>query len=710
MGIFDGIRSIVRYEPVVPAPLAHASAPTTLDAVGPVEAFALAAQAMPPIGQTKPTWPKWDPERAANIGYNRLALVYRCANIIAHALGTAKVRVVDEAKDGEHVDDHPMRVLMKRPNPLMDEAAFWSAIGIRTAMAGFCVVEKERDRLGNVIGLWPLQSAWLKAKKRRDGRHDWEYRVPRIPAPFELRAEDVLVFTWADTPDGSAYGMGPLEACLREIAISNEMRDFLKRMMETGAVPMYGLVPDPEAKKLTQTEIEALLDAFVARRGGLANATRPAYMQAIKEIVRLGFDMNELAYVDLHDLSELAIVQAFGIPASVAQIRVGLQHSDSRANAEVDEAKLYRQTIIPLWTRFDGVLSLDLLAEFPGSERLALEFDTSDIEALQDDRNAKAPWVIQAFGAGILSQHMALRELGIPVPKTDDYYSRSFAVEVVPVDQPIPEPEPAQTPPPAQEPPPQLKALSATTRGRGYAGRYAKAVNSRKLIRKVANTREPSIRAFFRAQGQRLVPKLRQGLATTGPSERYDAAIDWAAEEAELDRILTKLYQLAGDTAYGAINEQLGVDLDFDLANPNLDQARELLAQRVTEVTDETRSVIQDVITRAGQEGKTTDEIAAELEQTFNGWTGSRAQTIARTESMASFGYASAAGYRESGVVDRIQCFDNPDHNDDYGAEDGLSCADRNGLIAPLEDAELHVRSEHPNGSLSIAPVLTGEE
>lgn len=416
--------------------------------------------------------------------------------------------------------------------------------------------------------------------------------------------------------------MGPFEACLREIAISNEMRDFLKRMMETGAVPMYGLVPDPEAKKLSQTEIEALLDAFVARRGGLANATRPAYMQAIKEIVRLGFDMNELAYVELHDLSELAIIQAFGIPASVAQIRVGLEHSDSRANAEVDEAKLYRQTIIPLWTRFDGVLSLDLLAEYPGSERLAIEFDTSDIEALQEDRNAKAPWVIQAFGASLLSQHMALRELGIPVPDTDDFYIRSFTVEVVPVDQPIPKPEPVQVPP-AQEPPPQLKALSATTRGRGYAGRYAKAMNSRKLIRRVADAREPSIRAFFRAQGQRLVPKLRQGLATSGPAERYDAAIDWAAEEAELDRLLTKLYQLAGDTAYGAISEQLGVDLDFDLANPNLDQARELLAQRVTEVTDETRSVIQDVITRAGQDGKTTDEIAAELEQTFNGWTSS---------------------------------------------------------------------------------------
>jgi hypothetical protein len=77
---------------------------------------------------------------------------------------------------------------------------------------------------------------------------------------------------------------------------------------------------------------------------------------------------------------------------------------------------------------------------------------------------------------------------------------------------------------------------------------------------------------------------------------------------------------------------------------------------------------------------------------------------------MVSFGHASTLAYRDSGVVDRIQCWDNGTHTDDYGAEDGLSCAARDGLIDTLDSAELHLRSEHPNGSLALSPVLIGED
>ena len=77
---------------------------------------------------------------------------------------------------------------------------------------------------------------------------------------------------------------------------------------------------------------------------------------------------------------------------------------------------------------------------------------------------------------------------------------------------------------------------------------------------------------------------------------------------------------------------------------------------------------------------------------------------------MVSYGHASTLGFRESGVVDRIQCFDNSTHDDPYpGAADGLTCAQRDGLVDTLDSAELHIESEHPNGSLVISPILVGE-
>ena len=64
------------------------------------------------------------------------------------------------------------------------------------------------------------------------------------------------------------------------------------------------------------------------------------------------------------------------------------------------------------------------------------------------------------------------------------------------------------------------------------------------------------------------------------------------------------------------------------------------------------------------------------------------------------------AGYRESGVVDRVQLLDNPNHTDAYGASDGLTCAERDGLIVDLAAVERHIAAEHPNGSLVVTPML----
>ena len=84
------------------------------------------------------------------------------------------------------------------------------------------------------------------------------------------------------------------------------------------------------------------------------------------------------------------------------------------------------------------------------------------------------------------------------------------------------------------------------------------------------------------------------------------------------------------------------------------------------------------------------------FEETYKG----RAMTMARTVSQIAYNRANVLGYEESGQIAYVELLDNPEHTDDYGALEGLSCADRNGLIVPLGEAQLHIESEHPNGSL----------
>jgi hypothetical protein len=53
------------------------------------------------------------------------------------------------------------------------------------------------------------------------------------------------------------------------------------------------------------------------------------------------------------------------------------------------------------------------------------------------------------------------------------------------------------------------------------------------------------------------------------------------------------------------------------------------------------------------------------------------------------------------------EILDNPNHTDAYrGAADGLTCAERDGIVVPLDRAMHHIRSDHPNGSAVALPVL----
>jgi HK97 family phage portal protein len=670
----------------------------------------------------KATWPNRSIDTYTG-EYAKLALIFRCVGIMSTSAGAAPIRVYSEDIEGNRtiLPRHPMRQLIVRPNPQMRESRFTAFITMLATIAGFVLIEKERSYGGNVIGLWPLRSDWARPIPRTNAPPDWEYRVPGREA-VTLPAADLIHVTYADRPDGSPFGVGALEVALREIGLLNVMTDFLKAFFDTGAMPQIGLVPADNVT-LRQSDTDLVRETWVRRHGGLMRSVEPAILAGIKDVKRLSFDFNELAFTDLRDISDLAICTAFGVPPGLVGVRMGLERN-TFSNAAEMRRSFYEDTIAPWWARFDDALTLDLLPEFQGSENLALEFDTSDIPALQEDRNARATWVVQATLGGALSVHTMHAELGLPKPEGDDFYLRGLSTDAIPSNDPLgaqaaadEAKQQAKTPPKVPLDPTAADAANATALlhdTRGVIGprerRAAIGTINRRLIKRVAEKSEPWLRTYFREAGDRILRQATRA-AASGVELRAATVIDWGNEEKELGKQLTRLTGLAGDAAYDAVSDQLGASLSpFDLTNPHVMTVRTHLAHRIVSITDESKSQVQDVVTNALTSGRSPDELTADLRALFSSWTEGRARTVARTESMSSFGLASAAGYRESGVVDRIECLDNPDHTDDYGAEDGLSCAERDGLIDDLDSAELHIRSEHPNGQLAIAPVLIGED
>jgi hypothetical protein len=79
-----------------------------------------------------------------------------------------------------------------------------------------------------------------------------------------------------------------------------------------------------------------------------------------------------------------------------------------------------------------------------------------------------------------------------------------------------------------------------------------------------------------------------------------------------------------------------------------------------------------------------------------------RAKVIARTETKYAQNVSSLEAYRTSGTIDRIQIVDGqlgPDRSCDI-------CMERDGMIVTFAEAEAISASEHPNGTLSLIPVV----
>lgn len=647
----------------------------------------------------RPVWPKRGSQVYVDEAYAKLALVFRCTGIVSQAVASAPLRVYRELPDGpEPQEKHAVRQLLLNPNRETNEARFIAQVAMTMAVAGFCVIEKERANGGWPVALWPINPAWCKPIPRSDALPDWEVRVPGY-APVTLKAQDVIAITFADRPDQVATGIGPVEIVLREVALLNIMTDFLKSFFDQGAMPVYALIPNPELGELSQAQIDTVKEKWRQRYGGLSRATDPAVLQGIQDVRRLSFDFDELALTDLRDLSDLAVTQAFGVPPILAGTHFGLERS-TFANYGEARRSFYEDTISPLWNRIEDAFSRQLLAEFSAGIPHSLHFDIVNVPAMRDDQLPRKQFYLSALTGGGITRNDFRRELGLPTVKGGDVFLQSIATIEVPAT--------AESGRRAVGSGRETRALPAgtTTFQRLSPERRATVGELQKQqIERLASASTPAIVRFFNGQGGRIVEALLSGELDTG---QYD----WVQDLIELRDLIGGVHVSSMEAAFGSVTD-LGLAVSWDLHNPFVVDTITELGSRITGIDATTRADVQKVLGDALGDGVSMDELAGRLTGLFDETYQGRARTIARTETMFAYNQGAILAYRDSGVVSHVECLDNPAHTESYGASDGLTCAQRNGSIWPIEQAGIPLAGEHINGTLALAPVLAtplGEE
>lgn len=656
-------------------------------------------------------WSIWDNDTLRADVVRKSVIVMACLSYLADAVAEANLVVEkNEGRDGWNpAEDRAalaLQALLAAPNPHMEDAEFDSLLIYQMGVQGYGVVEKVRSGQGTPVELWPLRPDWLT--KKQDGPYEYRPDGKRVARP--IPPEDLIFIPWRHDDRMERQGVSPVQVAAREIGVDSALTDFLKTFLDAGGIPPFvftyaDTIMDPSLIEKLQTDWEQ-------KYGGSKAWGKIPVLHGGYNLVPIGNNINEMAWPDLRGLTELKICQAFRVPADLVQARESMR-SGSLTTTEADGAmtQLQRYGAAPLRSRLAAALGRGLLHEFGLDVTYRLQFDVSQILALQEDNDALHTRVRADWDSGLMMLDEARLAIDLPeLPKKQgQVFKIPFSTVLTPAAQLIYETEPDPATPTAHSAGRtymDIKRLSP----RQLEFRSRAGAQIRRDRQRLIEQGSRHIGRFLKAQGKRI----SETVAKAQPIEVKDLeAVDWDAEEAELAKVLNKFYMANGEAAFTATAGLTDEDLVWQITNPRIGALMRELGVRIRDINSETRSQVQQLVSDGLLAGETVADIAASVaehvEQTYAG----RAMTIARTESMVSYGKAATLSYAESGVVEQVEFIDNPDHDTDPSPIDGLTCAERNGLVVDLADADLHIDSEHPNGSLIVLPVFAtalGEE
>ncbi len=303
--------------------------------------------------------------------------------------------------------NHPLMRLIRQPNELMSEVNFWELSVLQAGITGRTFWWKERDRLGNVIALWPLRPdrvGPIYSDATEEGQkviHGWSYLIPGTSHYQPIARDDVFFWSLPDPggdSGGVVDGLGPLQVLAAEVGADNEATRFVGAILSNYGTPGVALqTATPIADQATATKVK---DAFMREFGG-ARRGLPIVIDAGTTIQQMSFNLQQLEFPALRKHSESRIAAAFGVPAVLAGLQVGLETSTT--NATITEQREYftETTCAHYWRKIETAFTNQVASEF--GPDIVCRFDLTKVKALMEQNRSVALQVENAFDRGCVT-------------------------------------------------------------------------------------------------------------------------------------------------------------------------------------------------------------------------------------------------------------------------------------------------------------------
>lgn len=634
-------------------------------------------------------------------GYQKNAAVFACISALAFSFPEPPLLVYDgEGDDASVLPNHPLRRLLRRPNPLMGEAELMVATIVYTALGGNGYWHKVRGRSGRVVEIWPYHFGNMRAVP---GGPTWVngYEFDRGTGVWEpVPAEDVVHFKWpSPDPTQPWQAQPPLQAAARDVDTDNEVTRYLFALLKNDAIPRT-VIRVPTERYLIDDEVRRMKEQWRERYGG-DHKGDVAILEGGAEVSRLGLDLEELAFEALHRIPETRIAAAFRVPPIIAGLSAGLEKATFANYREARQAYT-EDTLVPLWRIVASEVTADLLPEFGDAGEV--RFATTRVAALQESQDSRWKRVTDAYTRGLIQRNEGRRALGYPDDPDGDTYATTVRA---PGGTSGAGPQPSAAQPilgyhlelgaaevgearaqlglPAGETETaRLRridtALTVAARAVSFGVAPGDALQLVGLDLPVTSAEEtpagdepkhrepppmkvwgpPDIEAQITAAVAAYLAdeyaKAADGARSTVGKADGDLIEQWGLDLGPgIRQVMSRFYPLTLERAYGDAMRQLDLERAFDLDNPRVQETLGELAALVQRVAETTRDEIRALVGRQAAEGWGPEELAREIARLGEVQHLARAEVIAVTETASAYSRGAILAYRDSGVVAVIE-------------------------------------------------------
>ncbi len=364
----------------------------------------------------------------ARNGYSRNELVYACIRYRAESFPQAVVRVYD-TNSQKQLDDHRLRRLFERPNPVTNEFEFFELSSVHKDIAGHCywLVVKGRDGLPGEI--WPLRPDLVGVRPNPGNLadFDWIYRpdpnrpevevaIPDAGSPRAARSRDFIIRVRYPNPNTDDvgwryFGVPPLRAAARAVSQDNAATDFVEDLLSNYAMPATVITSQQEIDDVMHRRLQARWRQAFGKR----NRGRPAFLEKGMTVETLTMNLKDLTFPDLRTLSETRICGAFGVEPILVGAKIGLEHN---AYKDYHEARLsfWEEAMLSEQRRFIEPIRSYLAPYFMGAGRRSVRpaWDNSEVPAFKESQGTLWQRATLAFQTGGITRNEFRSVVGLP--------------------------------------------------------------------------------------------------------------------------------------------------------------------------------------------------------------------------------------------------------------------------------------------------------